>query len=219
MVLQAVTGASIGKHALGLRVVDEQGRKAGLGRTIVRWLFLIIDGGIFLIGLITALVTHPHRRVGDLVAGTYVVARRAPGEQSVCRPDQCRLRRRRSTPRRGRSVRGVRLDLPLRARRSQGWGAEHAACRRPRHPFRTAASSGRPPPAAAAPPGRRSAPGRRPTPPRQPPRPPAPGRRCRRAAAVPPTSPNRSEDRGSVDRATRAGRARARAVVGHGDPG
>ena len=79
VLIQAATGASIGKHAVGLRVVDEQGRKAGLGRTIVRWLFLIIDGGIFLIGLITALVTHPHRRVGDLAAGTYVIARENVG--------------------------------------------------------------------------------------------------------------------------------------------
>jgi uncharacterized RDD family membrane protein YckC len=86
VVLPAITGASVGKHALGLRVVDEQGRKAGLGRTIVRWLFLIIDAGIFLIGLITMLVTHPHRRVGDLAAGTYVVAKEKAGEPSAAAP-------------------------------------------------------------------------------------------------------------------------------------
>src|SRR5437870_3415467 len=34
VILQAITGASLGKHALGLRVVNEQGRKAGLGRML-----------------------------------------------------------------------------------------------------------------------------------------------------------------------------------------
>ena len=79
LVLQAVTGASIGKHALGLTVVNEQGRPAGFGRTAVRWLFLVVDGGIFLIGLISVLVTHFHRRVGDFAAGTYVVLKAGTG--------------------------------------------------------------------------------------------------------------------------------------------
>jgi len=70
VVLQAVAGASVGKLAFGLRVVDEQGNSAGFGRTIVRWLLLVVDGGIFLIGLITMLSTRFHRRVGDLAAGT-----------------------------------------------------------------------------------------------------------------------------------------------------
>ena len=79
VVLQAVTGASLGKHALGLRVVDEQGHRAGLGRTIVRWLFLIVDGVIFLVGLIAVYSTRFHRRIGDLAAGTYVVGKASAG--------------------------------------------------------------------------------------------------------------------------------------------
>jgi hypothetical protein len=80
VVLQASSGASLGKHMVGLRVVDERGRKAGFGRNLVRWLMLLIDGGIFLIGLITVLATRPHRRVGDLAAGTYVVAQASAGQ-------------------------------------------------------------------------------------------------------------------------------------------
>lgn len=93
VVLPALSGASVGKHVVGLCVVDERGQKAGLGRTIVRWLMLVIDGGIFLVGLITVLATHPHRRVGDLAAGTYVVAKQTLGvpvgaalAQSYARP-------------------------------------------------------------------------------------------------------------------------------------
>lgn len=79
VVLQALTGASVGKHALGLRVVNEQGEPAGFGRTIVRWLLLVVDGGIFLIGLISMLSTRFHRRLGDLAAGTYVVGKASAG--------------------------------------------------------------------------------------------------------------------------------------------
>lgn len=79
VVLQALTGASVGKHALGLRVVNEQGEPAGFGRTIVRGLLLVVDGGIFLIGLIAMLSTRFHRRLGDLAAGTYVVGKAGAG--------------------------------------------------------------------------------------------------------------------------------------------
>jgi hypothetical protein len=75
VVLQAVVGASIGKLIMGLRVVDAQGRKAGFGPVLLRWILLIfVDNLCFLIGLLTASLTHPHRRVGDMAAGTYVVA-------------------------------------------------------------------------------------------------------------------------------------------------
>jgi len=75
VLLQGNTGATLGKMMLGLRVVDGSGRVCGVGRAIVRWLFLIVDQFFcFLVGLIVVLVTHPHRRVGDMVAGTYVVS-------------------------------------------------------------------------------------------------------------------------------------------------
>ncbi len=74
VVLQGVTGASVGKHILGLRVVNAQGQPCGLGRAFVRWLLLIVDASCFIVGLLVALLTHPHRRIGDMAAGTYVVA-------------------------------------------------------------------------------------------------------------------------------------------------
>lgn len=87
VVLQGMTGASIGKMILGLRVVNAEGAACGVGRAFVRWLILIVlDGACFLIGLLVAAFTHPHRRVGDMAAGTYVVelasvGRPIPGTQ------------------------------------------------------------------------------------------------------------------------------------------
>jgi uncharacterized RDD family membrane protein YckC len=86
VVLQAVTGASAGKHALGLVVVDAHGKPAGFGRMIVRSLVLVVDGGIFLIGLIAVLSTRFHRRLGDLAAGTYVVAKASAGQVIALAP-------------------------------------------------------------------------------------------------------------------------------------
>jgi uncharacterized RDD family membrane protein YckC len=84
VLLQGMTGASVGKMMLGLRVVDAGGRVCGVGRAIVRWLFLIVDQFFcFLVGLIIVLVTHPHRRVGDMVAGTYVVSTADAGRPVV----------------------------------------------------------------------------------------------------------------------------------------
>jgi hypothetical protein len=77
--LQTLMGASIGKLFVGLRVIEVNGNEARFLRMVGRWLFLIVDLGCFLVGLITTFVTHPHRRVGDLVCGTYVVATSSVG--------------------------------------------------------------------------------------------------------------------------------------------
>ena len=82
VVLQGVTGGSPGKLLTGLRVVDEDGRRAGVGRSLVRTLLWVIDGAPWflpLVGFITGLTSVGHRRVGDLAARTYVVPRAAVG--------------------------------------------------------------------------------------------------------------------------------------------
>ena len=79
-VVQGLTGASVGKHMIGLRVVKADGSITGFGSNAVRTLLLIVDQFFcFLVGLITALATHPHRRVGDMAAGTFVVAKQSAG--------------------------------------------------------------------------------------------------------------------------------------------
>lgn len=82
VVLQGVTGASPGKLLTGLRVVDEQGRTAGVGRSLGRTLLWVVDGAPWIVpavGFITGLTSTGHRRVGDLAARTYVVGRRDVG--------------------------------------------------------------------------------------------------------------------------------------------
>ena len=82
VVLQGVTGGSPGKLLTGLRVVDEEGRRAGVGRSLVRTLLWVVDGAPWflpLVGFITGLTSTGHRRVGDLAAKTYVVSRAAVG--------------------------------------------------------------------------------------------------------------------------------------------
>jgi hypothetical protein len=85
--LQSLLGGSVGKLLTGIRVVDEEGRKAAFWRMLVRWLLWIVDGLPFLlgplVGFITGLTTTGHRRVGDMVAKTYVVRAQAVGHPVV----------------------------------------------------------------------------------------------------------------------------------------
>ena len=78
--LQGATGATFGKHMVGLRVVDRDGNLCGMGKALLRTLVGFGEVGFcFLIGGITALATHPHRRIGDFAAGTFVVAKESVG--------------------------------------------------------------------------------------------------------------------------------------------
>lgn len=71
-------GRTLGKRALGLRVVGEKGLRLTLGQVVLRNLLRLVDllpgpGGV----AAAFLLFHPeHRRVGDLVAGTLVVRER-----------------------------------------------------------------------------------------------------------------------------------------------
>jgi uncharacterized RDD family membrane protein YckC len=78
-VLEALTGATIGKYLTNLRVVrDRDGGPIGWGPAVVRNLLRIIDGILlYLIGFILVCATKKHQRIGDLVAGTIVVRRNA----------------------------------------------------------------------------------------------------------------------------------------------
>jgi hypothetical protein len=81
VVLQSITGATIGKLLTGLRVVQEDGRKAAFWRVLVRWVLWVVDSLPFfgLVAFITGLTTTGHRRVGDMVAKTYVVPKEYVG--------------------------------------------------------------------------------------------------------------------------------------------
>jgi uncharacterized RDD family membrane protein YckC len=90
VVVQGVTGASPGKALLGIRVVRADGTLPGPLRSMVRVVAWVVDGIALLvpIALWSAWFTPGHRRVGDLVAGTYVVRSRTrpPRAASPARP-------------------------------------------------------------------------------------------------------------------------------------
>ena len=70
-VLQGLTGASIGKRLLGLRVVRSDGQITGFGWNALRTVLLAVDGlCAYVVGGLVTVLTHPHRRIGDLVAGS-----------------------------------------------------------------------------------------------------------------------------------------------------
>jgi RDD family len=74
VLLQGLKGWTPGKLLFGIRTVAEDGRAPGIGRAIIRWLFLIVDGLCAgLVGFIVALTSRGHRRVGDMAAKTFVV--------------------------------------------------------------------------------------------------------------------------------------------------
>ncbi|MFZ6005407.1 MAG: RDD family protein [Actinomycetota bacterium] len=82
VILQGLTGFTIGKLLTGVRAVREDGRPPGLAKAFVRWFLWIVDAFPYfipLLGPIVALTTQGHRRVGDMVAKTFVVRRSAAG--------------------------------------------------------------------------------------------------------------------------------------------
>lgn len=83
VVLQGLTGATLGKAAAGIRTVRRDGGRPGIGRALVRQFVGIVDYFPFilpgLVGFILVLTTRDNRRLGDMAAGTLVVRRAAAG--------------------------------------------------------------------------------------------------------------------------------------------
>jgi hypothetical protein len=84
VVLQGVSGWTFGKLLTGIRCVKPDGSPAGVLKALVRWILWLVDGLPFiflpaLVGFIVGLTTVGHRRVGDMVAKTYVVRKAAAG--------------------------------------------------------------------------------------------------------------------------------------------
>ena len=66
-------GRSPGKKMFGLRVISENGQPVGLSQSLIRNLFrAVLD--IMYIGLFFILFSPKHKRIGDIVANTVVVA-------------------------------------------------------------------------------------------------------------------------------------------------
>jgi uncharacterized RDD family membrane protein YckC len=82
-VMQGLTGKTLGKAAMGIQVVNAEGRPPGIGRAALRSILFIVDGFPYLIpnlvGFIVALSSQRNQRVGDLAASTFVVDKNAAG--------------------------------------------------------------------------------------------------------------------------------------------
>jgi uncharacterized RDD family membrane protein YckC len=68
-------GQSLGKKAIGIRVVKLNGSVPDIGDYFLRWVFRIIDIG-FSIGSLAALFissTEKNQRIGDIIAGTALI--------------------------------------------------------------------------------------------------------------------------------------------------
>ncbi|MGF7216799.1 putative RDD family membrane protein YckC [Spirosoma lacussanchae] len=71
-----LNGRSVGKLAIGIRVVMLDGTQPGLGAYLLRWLLRIIESGSFMLGIvpiITVGINGKGQRLGDIAAGTSVV--------------------------------------------------------------------------------------------------------------------------------------------------
>jgi uncharacterized RDD family membrane protein YckC len=70
-----MNGQSLGKRAINIRVLALDGTPPTLGAYIMRWMFRLVDTGIFgsVVALIVAAVNGKGQRLGDIAAGTAVV--------------------------------------------------------------------------------------------------------------------------------------------------
>jgi uncharacterized RDD family membrane protein YckC len=74
---ELLAGKTLGKHAVGLRVVDVNGDAIGLGQALLRNILRVVDGFLFYLVAAISVWSSPQRqRVGDRVANTVVVCDR-----------------------------------------------------------------------------------------------------------------------------------------------
>jgi uncharacterized RDD family membrane protein YckC len=75
ILLEGLVGATLGKWALGLRVVRTEGEKPGLARGATRNLLRLVDGlpAFNLVGIVLIVRSPEKARFGDRMAGTRVI--------------------------------------------------------------------------------------------------------------------------------------------------
>lgn len=69
-------GQTLGKKLLSIKVVKIDGYQASLSDYFIRWIFRVVEiiGPFWIIGLITMTSNKRHQRLGDIAAGTAVIA-------------------------------------------------------------------------------------------------------------------------------------------------
>ncbi len=80
VVFEALWGRTLGKLITGTVVIDRNGRAPGFAKALMRTVLRLIEVNPLLIGGLPAgialLMTTRHQRLGDLLAGTYVVRKK-----------------------------------------------------------------------------------------------------------------------------------------------
>lgn len=77
IVLEGLTGQTLGKMAFGVIVVKSDGSAIGFGDAAIRNILRLIDGILtYAVGLVVMLLSDRRQRVGDHAAGTVVVRKR-----------------------------------------------------------------------------------------------------------------------------------------------
>ncbi len=75
---EAYLGGTVGKLALGMRVVKLDGSPCDLRASLIRNVLRIVDAlpFLYIVGLVLVLTSDKKQRLGDRVAGTVVVGKR-----------------------------------------------------------------------------------------------------------------------------------------------
>ena len=81
-------GRSLGKLALGLRVVSDDGGPERFRQALMRALAAVLEIWLTLgfLALVTSLLSSGGKRLGDIFAGTFVITERLPGRRGTTAP-------------------------------------------------------------------------------------------------------------------------------------
>ena len=78
-------GCTPGKRTAGVRLITVEGHTPGASRILVRNILRLVDSlpGVYTVGLLCAMLTRNHVRIGDIAAGTVLVYERRANEPSL----------------------------------------------------------------------------------------------------------------------------------------
>jgi uncharacterized RDD family membrane protein YckC len=81
-------GKSLGKLAMGLRVVNDDGGPERFRQALVRALVGVLEFWVLsgIPALLTSLLSAKGKRLGDMLAGTFVIQERLPGRKALAAP-------------------------------------------------------------------------------------------------------------------------------------
>ena len=71
--LQGLTGTTVGKMVMGIKLINNQGDKVGLWDSLVRWIGYYLSVTFLFIGFLWSLFDQDSQTWHDKIAGTYVV--------------------------------------------------------------------------------------------------------------------------------------------------